>query len=57
MEWDETEVLFSILVKTFEFSSADIQIEWHLGTTMAPFEVGTGEGAKHPSMPLNVRIL
>lgn len=50
------EIVLSMLVSSFKFEPSGTLVEWRLGLTMNPFEVGAEGEANHPSMPLSVSV-
>ncbi|KAF8600975.1 cytochrome P450 [Ceratobasidium sp. AG-I] len=53
----ELKVILLMLVRFFRFTPADTAVEWRLGQTMAPFEIGTKLGDLQPRLPLRVTMI
>lgn len=53
----ELKVMLVMLVRSFRFAPAGTAVEWRLGQTMCPFELGVKLEELHPRLPLNVTRL
>ncbi|KAF8600957.1 cytochrome P450, partial [Ceratobasidium sp. AG-I] len=53
----ELKSILSMLVRSFRFTPASTAIEWRLGRTMIPYQVGTKAKDLQPRLPLRVTLL
>ncbi|KAF8594566.1 cytochrome P450 [Ceratobasidium sp. AG-I] len=49
----ELKIVLSMLLKSFKFTPASVPVQWCLGSTMVPYEVGVAEENKRPGLPLH----
>ncbi|QRV78708.1 cytochrome P450 family protein [Ceratobasidium sp. AG-Ba] len=53
----ELKIVLSTLIRSFEFTPSEKQVEWKLTGTMAPFAVDSKETAMVSQLPLRVTVL
>lgn len=53
----DVEFMLVILVRSFKFAPANIAVDWCIGQTICPFELGVKLEELHPRLPLNLARL
>ncbi|KAF8597975.1 cytochrome P450 [Ceratobasidium sp. AG-I] len=53
----EIKTVLSVLIRSFKFAPSATPVEWRLGLTMNPFQMGVEFGNNHPAMPLIVSVV